>query len=582
MKTTFMLMTLSFSQLLSASDHILGKFSEAVKDVAIGRVYYLERQSKFNDSKCYVESLLKVTSKEDVDETIIGYATFWVTSPSGINTSNSNFGYTFPEDLDAYADKELVYKMKLVPNTQKPPGPVYKGKLADGKEYSLENRHWVFKIEPDPEKKRVEVYNEKFDKLKEKIDECIAKRLEAAKKSGGGSSGGGGSSNSLSDKTGEEDNSALLGQIRTTFPDYNGVRHSGLGGSASDDKKLEDLIFGLNKNLAKCSPYNDSYKSIMVKNLEAPLELYISSISEREALVKQRSAQLDTLLKNANSDAKSSISVVQLYALDLDILNDEAVIDSIGGSSLYSQDSNSSEAARTSRMITKQRLLEVVKKTLKEIEKKRDSIEKKLSSCEQGYIDAIKISHEGCQRMVKVETCSEDGECVTEEKNDPVQNSCMVNEDLVKTQAQELKQHILQVGKKETISSKALGKKYLDWQKQIINVAKGSSSAMTDSKYDWAKPLNDCTSKDFEKEITSEGIMCQSPALATSYDQTIGYANLQIDLLNQITQLIDKALSYDQSKITTLQSTRAKKIQNLKATYKTLTAKPEVKSILVR
>ncbi len=574
-KISFMLMSLSFSQLIFASDHILGKFDGAVKDLAIGRVYYIERQSKFNDSKCYVESLLKVTGHEDQkDEMLIPLASYQYTSPSGGYGATTNFYHTFPEDLDSYGDKDAVYKMKLIPNTAKPAGTPYKGKLADGREYEIP-KNWVFKIEPAPDKQRVEVYNEKFDKLKEKIEECIKKRLENAKNSGGG----GGSSAPTKDpeKKEEQDDNTLLGQIRTTFPEYNGVKHSGASGSIADDKKLEDLLLGLEKNLNKCSPYNDAYKSILVKNLQSPLSDYQSSKTQREALVKERAALMDTLSKNANSDAKSSISVVQLYSLDLDILNDEAVIDSIGGSSLFTQDSSSGSAAKSSRMISKQRFLETVNKTLKELEKKKESIEKKLSSCDEGFIQAIKISHEGCQRISKIEVCAEDGECIIEEKSDPVPNSCETNGDLVKAQAQELKLHITQVNKKETLSSKALGKKYVDWQKEIISVAKDATSAMTDSNYDWAKPLNVCTSKDFEKEVASEGIMCQSPPLAASYDQTIGYINLQIELLTQIGQLIDKALGYDQSQVTTLLNVRTKKIQNLKNTYKTLTVKKEEK-----
>lgn len=555
-----------------ANDHILSsQILNPIAKPAIGRVYYLERQSKFNDSKCYVESVMKVTKTEDEDDEIHEQQMFVFTTTNGARGATTDFYVTYPTNLDAYADTSAVYKMKLVPNLAIPPVADNKTMLYDRSKYDKVNpKNWIFKVyqanentkvqktevvvaaaeEKTPSAEspaRTEPYVSKIEGLKEKIEKCIADRVERARNGGGG-----GGANPTPKKDEEKEN------IRTTFVDYNGTTHSSGRATATAEKELEEMVTFFNNNVKIFSAYKEGLKSILVKKMTAPFANYFKSKEEGKKLLKERTALLDTYSKKAVT--------TQLYALDLAISGDEAIIDSIGGSSLFIYDDNDSKVASSASMIVKERLLKEVKSTLSEITEKNKKVESKLKSCNDGYVTALQIAIDGCNRIIKTEICEEDGSCTIEEKKSPVPNSCEVAADLEKVVEQELKKYSDKIAQKEPNSSRPLGENYLKWHNVIVEMAKNAQK-FSGKEYDWGSPLKVCVAKDFETTLLEEGLILGKNTASESfakYDGLVGYGNLQVELLKQLSEKINNSLAYDQSQLDKLLKQRQERIDHYK------------------
>ena len=145
-------------------------------------------------------------------------------------------------------------------------------------------------------------------------------------------------------------------------------------------------------------------------------------------------------------------------------------------------------------------------------------------------------------------------------------NSCEVAADLEKVIEQELKKYSDKIAQKEPNSSRPLGENYLKWHNVIVEMAKNAQK-FSGKEYDWGAPLKVCVAKDFETTLLEEGLILGKNTASESfakYDGLVGYGNLQVLLLKQLSVKINDSLAYDQSQLNKLLKQRQERIDHYK------------------
>ncbi len=293
--------------------------------------------------------------------------------------------------------------------------------------------------------------------------------------------------------------------------------YNGLSGKVETGKPMEDAdlnalnvsflanLYGIAEIGPKfCRPMGTDYPDSVI-HWYFPVKDYIAAEKVRDVLLQERMTAISNKVKALTG--QSNKDQLQLEAIKLQIETQNALIDSISGSSLYSMDAKASEVRTTSRIAWRERLLTALVTAQTKTQEEDLNLVKVAQACSAGADISASVSTSACERKKKVETCDKDNNCTTTEVPDPVPGSCEVAQTHLPKIRGDIFNDIVKLYSLNQIPSAEISKRYYRLNAQL-NIAVNNMPASGDPEYDWTSPIKTCLDPSFGQYLLRYAMAC--------------------------------------------------------------------------